>query len=129
MADDKRKRTTPRQPAKSSEPLTEDGRRIFKLKGVGPEIAEMWKAHRFEKIQRSKDAPAIPERQTQKRGWQLDRINEVLQTLYPPHGRPPSNLTIKAVHRLIEREFEKKGRKPPGPDSVARALGRRDKRG
>jgi hypothetical protein len=46
-----------------------------------------------------------PERQAQKGGWQLDRIKEVLQTLYPPDGRPPSNLTDKAIQRLLVPVF------------------------
>jgi hypothetical protein len=74
-------------------------------------------------------APDNPERQAQKSGWQLKRIKKVLPILFPPDGRVPSNLTDKAVQRRLVPVFEKNGWKEPSIDSIARARGRRDRRG
>jgi hypothetical protein len=76
-----------------------------------------------------KQSPEKEAGRTPKRGWQQDRIVEELRTLYPPDGRPPSHLKLKEIVRNLRLIFEKKGLPPPGPDSVSRALGRRDKRG
>ena len=76
------------------------------------------------------DLIPAPERKIkQKRGWQLDRINEMLARVFPPHGRVPPDLTNKAVQRLLAPEFEKAGLKLPSVDSIARARGRRDRSG
>lgn len=70
-------------------------------------------------------ALAKPPRQTQKHGWQLDKIREVLPTVFPPDGRVPTNLALKVVEARLKPEFEKRGWKPVKVDSIARYLGRR----
>jgi hypothetical protein len=74
------------------------------------------------------DARPKPERQAQKGGWQLKRIKKVLAKLFPPDGRVPSNLTDKAVQRLLVPVFKKNDWREPSIDSIARARGRRDRR-
>jgi hypothetical protein len=64
-----------------------------------------------------------------KEGWQLKRIKDVLLTIFLPDGRVPSNLTDKAVQARLVPVFEKNGWKLPSIDSIARARGRRDRRG
>jgi hypothetical protein len=52
-----------------------------------------------------------------------DQVKRVLHHLYG--GSPPPTLTLKAITEAVADEFERRGRKPPSPDTVARALGRR----
>jgi hypothetical protein len=72
-------------------------------------------------------APAKLEQRTEARGWQRDRTNDVLRTEFPD-GVPP-DLTDKEVRRRIEPVFKKNGWKLPSVDTIARARGRRDRRG
>ena len=70
---------------------------------------------------------AKPERQTQE-GWQIRRIKNLLPIAFPPDGHPPSDLTLQAIQTRLRPLFEK-GLKVPSTDSIARALGRRGRRG
>jgi hypothetical protein len=72
---------------------------------------------------------ANSEREKHGRGWQLDRIRDLLPIVFPPDGRVPSSLTLKAVKARLAPVFEKNGLKEPSTDSIARALGRREHRG
>jgi hypothetical protein len=62
-------------------------------------------------------------------GPQVNRIRKALSKKFPPNGRAPANLTDKAVLLLLVPEFDKNGWKHPSIDSIARARGRRNKRG
>jgi transposase len=61
-----------------------------------------------------------PERVSQQK-----RVLEVLSTVFPPDGRPPTGLTLKEIQNLIEPEFTKRCWRLASTDTIARALGRR----
>jgi hypothetical protein len=63
---------------------------------------------------------AKPARQTQQ-----TRIRDLLPIAFPPDGRPPSDLSLKAIKAALKPVFEKNGLKEPSTDSIARALGLR----
>ena len=111
-------------------PQFHDGPETVVVSAKTPEAAETVRAFKasLERLGRAVAGlrgTAQPERQTQKRGWQLDRITKVLPTVFPPDGRVPTNLTLKEVQTRLEPEFEKRGWKPPKVDSIARFLDRR----
>ena len=54
-----------------------------------------------------------------------DRAKRVLSDLYG--GSPPPTLTLKAITEAVADECVRRDWKPPSADSVARALGRRDR--
>jgi hypothetical protein len=60
-----------------------------------------------------------------KRRTQVARIREVLPIIFPPDGRPPIELSLKAIRTALWPVFEKNGLKPPSTDSISRVLGRR----
>jgi len=72
-------------------------------------------------------APGKSQQRTAARNWQLDRTKDVLRAEFPD-GVPP-NLTDKEVRRRIEPVFKKNGWKLSSVDTIARARGRRDRRG
>jgi hypothetical protein len=61
-----------------------------------------------------------PERVTQQ-----TRVLQVLPTVFPPDGRPPTGFTLKQIQKCLEPEFKKQGWRLASTDTIARALGRR----
>jgi hypothetical protein len=56
---------------------------------------------------------------------QQTRVLQVLPTVFPPDGRPPTHLTDKQIQNRIEPEFSKRRWRLASTDTIARALGRR----
>ncbi|SDJ91485.1 hypothetical protein SAMN05216338_107312 [Bradyrhizobium sp. Rc2d] len=88
----------------------------------------------------TKDYPGIAERsagargedsagleQHAKDGWQIRVVKELLPKAFPPNGHPPDDFSLKAIQARL-RPLVKKGTKVPSPDSISRALGRRNRR-
>jgi hypothetical protein len=65
--------------------------------------------------------------QRTKDGWQIKVVKELLPKAFPPDGHPPDNFSLKAIQTRL-RPLVKKGTKVPSPDSISRALGRRNRR-
>jgi hypothetical protein len=66
---------------------------------------------------------AKPERQTQQK-----RIKDLLPKAFPPDGRVPDHFTLERIQKALRPLFVKAHLKVPSTDSIARALGRRDRR-
>lgn len=60
-----------------------------------------------------------------KSGWKLQPLMEVLQSVFPPDGRVPAELSHKAVKARLEPEYKKRDLPVPSVDTIARARGRR----
>jgi hypothetical protein len=59
-------------------------------------------------------------------GWQVRRVKQALQALFPPDGHPPLEMALKAILKRINEEFFKPRLwKFASLDSLARAMGRR----
>jgi hypothetical protein len=59
-------------------------------------------------------------------GWQVRRVKQALQELFPPDGHPPLEMALKAILKRINEEFFKPRHwKFASLDSLARAMGRR----
>lgn len=127
MSNDKRK-SSPPQPAADSCDESEYGADPIKSIPFDPEKARaFWR--RAEESRRQMKAglrPAMTSKaQPEKRGWQLDRLRDVLRIVFPPDGRVPRDLSHGAVRRLVAPEYEKEDWPLPSTDSVARVRGRR----
>jgi hypothetical protein len=58
-------------------------------------------------------------------GRQVTRVKEVLLELFPPEGRAPEQMTLKAIWKAVCDKFRERKWKLASRDSVARAIGRR----
>jgi hypothetical protein len=67
-------------------------------------------------------APSKPQRRTQQ-----TRVKDLLPKAFPPDGHPPDDATLLGIQNRL-RPLMKKGSKIPSTDTIARALGRRDRR-
>jgi hypothetical protein len=67
------------------------------------------------------------ERQSQKVGWQIKCVKDLLPKAFPPDGHPPGNLTLQAIQTHL-RPLLEKGAKVPSTDTIARVIGRRGPR-
>jgi hypothetical protein len=56
---------------------------------------------------------------------QQTRVLQVLSTVFPPDGRPPTGLTLQQIQTCIEPEFTKRRLRLASTDTISRALGRR----
>jgi hypothetical protein len=52
----------------------------------------------------------------------IDVAKAVLPDVYPPDGKPPRALTLKAVTTAVANKCRERGWHPPSQDTVARAL-------
>ncbi|MCK1605461.1 hypothetical protein IVB02_29700 [Bradyrhizobium sp. 166] len=90
------------------------------------ELAKQWMAGMpatpKRQIPEYNSASKPKERQTQQR-----RIRELLPAAFPPDGRPPVSFSLKAIKARLDPLFEKNSLTGPSTDSIARALGRRDR--
>jgi len=118
--DDSKKRTTPKQAGNISEPPAENAVGVIKSLSTGNAYRH-WTTHRS-------DGDAAGLKTKHGRGWQLDRLREVVAVVFRKDGGVPANLTLKEIGRRIEPEYKKRNWKLPGPDSIARFLGRRNRR-
>jgi hypothetical protein len=118
MTNDSRKTEPPRRTEKSSEPPDEHTPEMIESLGTSSTTAwQYWLRH--------SRRLAEPKRQSRGRAWQLERLGEVVSIVFPPEGRVPAELKLKAVQDRIAPEYEKRNWTLPGTDSIARFLGRR----
>jgi hypothetical protein len=107
----------------SARPTMTDPERLKKLLQAAAAAERLRKS-----IERDLNGTAEPEQGTQ-RGWQVNRIKKLLSIAFPPDGRVPPNLKLKAVQARLAPVFEQNGLPEPSTDSIARAIGRRGNRG
>jgi hypothetical protein len=89
-----------------------------------PKTAEWLLAYRLAQQQPPTEASApAPDEPAEEDGWQVKRIKTALSVACP--NEEHKKMSIRAVRKACESEFENRGWPLPGPDSFSRALGRR----
>ncbi|MDI3565920.1 MULTISPECIES: hypothetical protein [Bradyrhizobium] len=127
MSNDKRK-SSPSPQTEDDWGIAEDESDRIKSFRPDPELARAVLKRYKEGRRQTKAGPRpamAPKAQPEKRGWQLDRLRDVLRIVFPPDGRVPANFTHGAVQGLIAPEYEKENWKLPSIDSIARVRDRR----
>ncbi|MCK1502963.1 MULTISPECIES: hypothetical protein [unclassified Bradyrhizobium] len=76
---------------------------------------------------RADDDITTKPQQRSKDGRQVKVVKELLPKAFPPDGYPPDKTTLQAIQNRL-RPLVKKGSNVPSTDSIARALGRRNRR-